>query len=136
MQDSHPHERILNALNLEKHLTGRQLARLLYPSEYSPETTNRAYERVMKNLKSLQESGLLKSKSYGLGREMLWSLTSRKIVKDLGYTPPLPLDIGHPHRGHSSGPLVLMVSSSKATHCRAAALTPLPPLPAGPTPSL
>jgi hypothetical protein len=42
----------------------------------------------MKNLKKLQTDGLLKSKSYGLGKEMLWSLTSTRLVRDLGHTPP------------------------------------------------
>lgn len=42
----------------------------------------------MKNLKSLERGGLLKSKSYGLGREIFWSLANKKIVKDLDFTPP------------------------------------------------
>jgi hypothetical protein len=39
----------------------------------------------MKNLKSLETKGLLKSKSYGLGKEVFWSFTNKKIVRDLGY---------------------------------------------------
>jgi hypothetical protein len=42
----------------------------------------------MKNLKTLQTNGLLKSKSYGLGKELFWSLAKKKIVRDLGYNPP------------------------------------------------
>src|ERR1051325_11880740 len=85
MTDS-PAQRILHALNLESHLTGKQLARLLYPKDYANDVKNKAYQRVMKNLKTLQQRDkLLKSKSYGLGRDMLWSLTSHKINKELGY---------------------------------------------------
>lgn len=40
----------------------------------------------MKNLKSLETKGLLKSKSYGLGKEVFWAFTNRKIVRDLGYS--------------------------------------------------
>lgn len=82
------HKRIFHGLHLEKHLTGRQLARLLYPDEYSPETTNKAYQRVMKQLLRLQNDNLLKSKSYGLAEEKLWSLKKNKILLDLGYVAP------------------------------------------------
>jgi len=83
-----PAMRILNALNLEKHLTGHQLARLLYPTEYERSVKNRAYQRVMKTLKSLQGDDLLKSKSYGLGVDMLWSLRKHKISTDFGLAAP------------------------------------------------
>lgn len=42
----------------------------------------------MKNLKTLQNQKLLKSKSYGLGKEVLWSLTNHKINKEQGYKAP------------------------------------------------
>lgn len=41
----------------------------------------------MKSLKRLETSGLLKSKSYGLGKEKLWFLVKHRVVLDLGYTP-------------------------------------------------
>src|SRR5258708_3008651 len=78
-------ERIFKALHLEKHLTGKQLARLLYPEEYG---TDKPYQRVMKSLKRLKVNGLLKSKSYGLGKEKLWFLTKSKVISELGYSPP------------------------------------------------
>jgi Replication-relaxation len=83
-----PSLRILNALNLEKHLTGHQLARLLYPHEYERNVKNKAYQRVMKTLKALQNDGLLKSKSYGLGVDMLWCLRKHKILAELGLDYP------------------------------------------------
>jgi hypothetical protein len=42
----------------------------------------------MKSLKRLETSGLLKSKSYGLGKEKFWFLAKSKLVTELGYTPP------------------------------------------------
>jgi hypothetical protein len=42
----------------------------------------------MKNLKTLQKESLLKSKSYGLGKDIFWSLKPHPVVKDLGFTPP------------------------------------------------
>ena len=83
-----PHERIFKALHLEKHLTGKQLARLLYPQEFVNEVKNPAYQRVMKSLKRLEANGLLKSKSYGLAKDKLWFLAKHKVVLELGYTPP------------------------------------------------
>lgn len=83
-----PSLRILNALNLEKHLTGHQLARLLYPAEYQRNVKNKAYQRVMKTLKSLQNDGLLKSKSYGLGVDMLWCLRKHKLLSEFGIDYP------------------------------------------------
>jgi hypothetical protein len=83
-----PQERTFKALHLEKHLTGKQLARLLYPQEFVNEVKNPAYQRVMKSLKRLEASGLLKSKSYGLAKDKLWFLAKHKVVLELGYTPP------------------------------------------------
>lgn len=40
----------------------------------------------MKNLKKLEMEGLLSSKSYGLGKEKLWSIKRGKFARDLGYT--------------------------------------------------
>ena len=77
-------KRILLALDLEKHMTCRQLAQLLYPEEPIKTT----YERVAKNLSKLQKENLLKSKSYGLGKEKLWSLKPNPINKEEGFTPP------------------------------------------------
>jgi hypothetical protein len=42
----------------------------------------------MKNLKKLQKDGLLKSKSYGLGHEILWGLKKSRLLDDLGFTAP------------------------------------------------
>jgi hypothetical protein len=42
----------------------------------------------MKNLKYLQKNGVLKSKSYGLGRDVLWSLKPHPILKDYDVKPP------------------------------------------------
>lgn len=42
----------------------------------------------MKNLKYLQKENVLKSKSYGLGKEMLWSLKSHPVLQDLEVKPP------------------------------------------------
>lgn len=42
----------------------------------------------MKNLKGMEKSGLLKSKSYGIGKDKLWFLANHKEVKELGYIPP------------------------------------------------
>ena len=78
------YERILKALNLEKHLTARQIAKLLYPDEQP----KKAYQRVAKNLQYLRKENLLKSKAYGLGKEDFWSLRSHPIVLEEGYKPP------------------------------------------------
>lgn len=43
---------------------------------------------MIKNLQRLGQDGLLNSKSYGLGKHKLWSLTKNSIIKDLGYEPP------------------------------------------------
>lgn len=83
-----PYNKILRALNLEKHLTGRQIARLIYPQEYASDTKNRAYQRVMKNLKTLEKENLLRSKDYERGTEKFWSLAKNKEIKNLGYEPP------------------------------------------------
>lgn len=82
-----PQKRILHALHLAKHLTGHQLARLLYP-EYQRSNTHPAYKRTMYHLKELEKDGLLKSKSYGLGEEMFWFLTKHKLLREMGYEPP------------------------------------------------
>lgn len=88
------YKRILNALNLEKHLTARQITRLLYPQEYaSDETRSRAYQRVSRNLQYLRAKSLLKSKSYGLSKEegsadYLWSLRQHPIIKEMELEPP------------------------------------------------
>jgi hypothetical protein len=36
----------------------------------------------------MKTAGLLKSKSYGLGKELLWFHAKHKVITDLGYTPP------------------------------------------------
>lgn len=81
------YERILKALNLEKWMTIRQLARLLFQNEYH-ESQRKIYDRVNKNLRKLQSENLLKSKDYGLGLDNLWSLTNHKMVRELGYEYP------------------------------------------------
>lgn len=43
---------------------------------------------MAKNLQYLRRENLLKSKSYGLGKEDFWSLRSHPIVLEEGYTPP------------------------------------------------
>lgn len=71
-----PYERILKALNIEQHLTGRQLARLLHPEE-NAQSPDRVYWRIMKSLQKLESQGLLKSDSYGVkieGKEKLWRI--------------------------------------------------------------
>src|ERR1043166_5500459 len=83
----HPaYERILKALNLEKHLTTRQLARLLYPDEYQ-KNQRKVYDRLVKNLAYLKKENLLKSKDYGLGKENLWSIKRHPLNKEQGYSP-------------------------------------------------
>jgi len=82
------YQRILKALHLEKHQTGKQLARLLYPQEYANDVKNKAYQRVMKNLKKLESEKLLKSKSYGLAKDKFWFLVKHPIITELGYAPP------------------------------------------------
>jgi len=42
----------------------------------------------MKNLKYLERNGVLKSKSYGLGKDILWSLKPHAVLKDLDVKPP------------------------------------------------
>lgn len=42
----------------------------------------------MKNLKYLQKQNVLKSKSYGLGRDVLWSLKAHPILRDYEVKPP------------------------------------------------
>jgi hypothetical protein len=81
------YKRILFSLDLEKHLTTRQLARLLFPEEYQT-NQRRVYDRLVKNLQSLKKENLLKSKDYGLGKENLWSLKPHPIVKEMGFSPP------------------------------------------------
>ena len=95
-----PYERILRALNIERHLAGRQLARLLYPEEYKNDAS-RIYQRVMKNLKTMEREGLLQSDSYGVkieGKEKLWRIfptasedspkrNQERILAEFGVTP-------------------------------------------------
>lgn len=82
------YERILKALSLEKHLTQKQITRLLYPQEFGSDAQNKAYGRINKNLLYLQKQNLLKSKSYGLGKDYFWSLRKHPVISDLGYEPP------------------------------------------------
>lgn len=82
------YERILKALSLEKHLTARQITRLLYPQEWRSDAQNKAYGRINKNLLYLQKQNLLKSKSYGLGKDYFWSLRKHPVIAELGYEPP------------------------------------------------
>lgn len=87
MHDSY--HRILNTLNVEKHLTTRQLVELLHPND-PPE---RAYQRIAKSLQYLRTQNLLSSKSYGLipgkgSAEYFWALKAHPIVKELGLEPP------------------------------------------------
>jgi hypothetical protein len=42
----------------------------------------------MKSLKRLERDNLLKSKSYGLAEEKLWSLKKNKLLVELGYIAP------------------------------------------------
>jgi len=42
----------------------------------------------MKNLKKLENDGLLRSKSYGLAKEKFWFLAKHPIVSELEYIPP------------------------------------------------
>jgi Replication-relaxation len=72
---------ILYALNLEKHLTARHLARLIDPQ-------NDAWERVRKSLQRMENESLVKSKHYGLGKDKIWSLANQSVIKQLGYEPP------------------------------------------------
>ncbi len=82
-----PYQRILKALNLEKWMTPKQLARLLYPDLYA-ENWRKAYDRIIKNLQSLRQKDLLKYKDYGLGKDNMWSLKPHSIIRELGYNPP------------------------------------------------
>lgn len=83
------YERILKALDLEKHLTARQITRLLYHEEYrSEENRSKAYQRIAANLQYLRNQNLLKSKSYGLGKDYFWSLRKHPIISELGFEPP------------------------------------------------
>ena len=82
------HLRILRVLDAEKHLTSKQITKVLYPNE-----GQRAYERVAKALQSLRGQNLLSSKSYGVlagkgGLDYFWALKSHPVIKDLGLTPP------------------------------------------------
>lgn len=77
------YQRILKFLNLEKHLTARQIAEVMYPGE-----GEKAYQRVSKNLNYLKTKSLLKSKSYGFAKENLWSLRQHPIIKELDLSPP------------------------------------------------
>jgi hypothetical protein len=75
--------RILQALNIEKHLSARQLALLLYPND----NQKTAYERVIKQLQRLKTEKLLKSDHYKWN-ETLWSIAPHPINKEHGYAPP------------------------------------------------
>jgi hypothetical protein len=81
------YERILKALNLEKWMTPKQIARLMYEKEYL-ERWRKPYDRVIKNLQSLHQKDLLRFKDYGLGKENLWALKPHPIVKEFGYEAP------------------------------------------------
>ena len=103
MTDLHEsHKRILLSLHLAKHLTAKQLARLMYPEEYNQEPNlqkNKAYQRVIKNLQTLEKKGLLKSDSYGVMSkdvEKFWRIFTSatpefpkriqdQIIKDYGF---------------------------------------------------
>lgn len=43
---------------------------------------------MAKNLQYLRKESLLKSKSYGLGKDYFWSLRKHPIISELGYEPP------------------------------------------------
>jgi hypothetical protein len=81
------YERILKALNLEKWMSPKQLARLLYPDLYR-ENWRKAYDRLIKNLQSLRQKDLLRFKDYGLGKDNLWSIKPNPLNKEFGYIPP------------------------------------------------
>ena len=81
------YERILNALNLEKWMSPRQLARLLYPDLYR-EHPRKAYDRLIKNLQSLCQKDLLRYKDYGLGKDNLWAIKPNPLIREMGLEPP------------------------------------------------
>lgn len=77
------YERILKALALEKHLTQKQITRLLYPGDWtSDDGKRRAYGRISKNLLYLRKQSLLKSKCYGLGKDYFWSLRKHPVITE------------------------------------------------------
>lgn len=81
------YRRILQALNLEKWLTPKQIARLLYREEYQ-ENWRKTYDRIIKNLQTLRQKDLLRYKDYGLGKDNLWALKPHPIIKEFGFAPP------------------------------------------------
>ncbi len=81
------YERILKALNWEKWMSPKQLARLLYPDLYR-ENWRKPYDRIIKNVQSLRQKDLLRYKDYGLGKDNLWALKPHKLIQEFGYTPP------------------------------------------------
>lgn len=81
------YRRILHVLNVEKHLTIRQITQVLYPNETQDQKA-KAYQRVAKALQYLKNQNLLSSKSYGLGKEYLWSLKKHPVITDLGLEAP------------------------------------------------
>lgn len=82
------YKRILKSLDIEKHLTQKQITRLLYPEEFKSDAQGKAYGRINKNLLYLKKQNLLKSKSYGLGKEYFWSLRRHPVIAELGFEPP------------------------------------------------
>src|SRR5687767_9099277 len=81
------YKRILLALNLEKWMSPRQIAQLMYPAEYRDQW-RKPYDRIIKNLRSLHQKDLLRFKDYGLGKENLWALKPHPIIKEFEYEPP------------------------------------------------
>lgn len=83
----HPsHLRILQVLNVEKHLTARQITEILYPAEANQ--GERAYQRIASNLQSLRAKSLLSSKAYDLNEEYFWALRKHPVIEDLELEPP------------------------------------------------
>lgn len=75
---------ILFVLNLEKHMTAKQIAKALYPDEPIKTT----YERVIKQLRTLREKKLLESRHYGREKGILWAIAPHPINKEEGFIPP------------------------------------------------